>query len=149
MQNTLAGRAEIVERGIYRVPYGAETRLSMVDLKDMVQAAAIVLTEDGHSAATYELVGCEALTQVEVAAVFAKELGREVRAEQVPVDEWEQSARAAGLGDYQVDTLLSMFAYYDAFGLRGNTNMLGWLLRREPVKFSAFVEREIAVMRDV
>ena len=34
-------------QGIYTVPYAAETRLSMVDLQDVAQVAALVLTETG------------------------------------------------------------------------------------------------------
>ncbi len=33
--------------GIYRVPYPIETRLSLVDLDDVAEAAALVLTEAG------------------------------------------------------------------------------------------------------
>ena len=41
----LAGWDDIVERGVYSVPYAAETRISMVDLRDVAEAAATVLTE--------------------------------------------------------------------------------------------------------
>ncbi len=57
MQNILAGWRSIVEDGIYRVPYPIDTRISLVDLRDVAEAAARVLTEDGHVGATYELVG--------------------------------------------------------------------------------------------
>jgi hypothetical protein len=40
-----------------RVPYPVDTRLSLVDLNDVAKAAALVLTEAGHSAASYGLVG--------------------------------------------------------------------------------------------
>ena len=141
MQNVLAHWDQILEQGIYPVPYPAETRLGMVDLEDVAAAAAVVLTEPGHAGATYELGGVEPLSQIEIAAILAQQLGRPVRAEVVPLETWERRARASGLGDYQVETLVKMFRYYARYGFWGNPRVLGWLLRRPPVNFAAFVAR--------
>ena len=100
MQNVLAHWDRIVGEGVYPVPYPVETRLSLVDLEDVAEAAAIVLTEPGHAGATYELAGPEALTQTEVANILGQQLGRTVHAQAVPLTDWEHAARAAGLGDY-------------------------------------------------
>lgn len=143
MQNVLAHWGEIVTEGVYPVPYPASTRLSMVDLEDVAEAAAKVLTEPGHLGATYELVGAEMLSQTEVAAVLSGELGRPVRVESVSPADWERGARAAGLGDYQVTTLLSMFEYYGRHGFWGNAQVLGWLLGRPPTSFQAVVRRTV------
>lgn len=141
MQNVLAGWNEIVEQGVYRVPYAVETRLGMVDLADVAAAAAVVLTEPGHAGATYELAGSEVLTQTEVAAILSRELRRPVRAETVSRQTWAQRARAAGLGDFQVDTLLKMFRYYEQHGFWGNPRALHWLLGRPPATFAGFAAR--------
>jgi NAD(P)H dehydrogenase (quinone) len=141
MQNVLAGWESIVKQGVYRVPYALETRLGMVDLEDVATVAAKVLTESGHQGAVYELSGAEALTQIEVAAELSRGLGRPVQVELLSLGEWERGARAAGLGDYQVETLIKMFHYYEQYGLWGNPNTLTWLLGCQPTTFSAFVER--------
>ncbi len=141
MQNVLAGLELIVEHGVYRVPYAVETRLGMVDLEDIAAAAAIVLTEPGHQGAIYELAGPEALTQAEVVSILGHALGRPVRAEVIPHSVWEQQARAAGLGDYQLETLVKMFRYYERYGFWGNPSVLTWLLGRPPTTFAAFIER--------
>ncbi len=141
MQNILASWPSITERGVYAVPYPVETRLSLVDLDDVAKAAANVLTELGHTRAVYELVGTRGLTQTEVAAVLDAKLGQAVRAEEIPLADWEARARASGMGDYQCETLLKMFRYYAEFGMCGNTNVLGWLLGHTPTSFPAFVAR--------
>jgi uncharacterized protein YbjT (DUF2867 family) len=141
MQNILASWQMILGEGIYRVPYSAETRLSIVDLDDVAQAAAIVLTEPGHRGAIYELSGPEALSQHEVADIISKNIKRPVRVVQVPVESWQQQAQANGFGRYQIDTLTSMFTYYDEHGFYGNPNVLGWLLKRPPATFAAFIDR--------
>ncbi len=140
-QNLLAGRTEIVERGVYAVPYAAETRISMVDIEDLAQVAAGVLTEPGHSGAIYELSGPGYLSQLEVAAILGQCLGREVSVEPVAIDAWSARARASGLGDYRIEILSKMFRYYQRHGLRGNSGALGWLLGRPPTSFRQFVER--------
>jgi NAD(P)H dehydrogenase (quinone) len=141
MQNVLGQWDSIVQWGVYRVPYNIETHLGMVDLADVADAAARVLTEPGHAGATYELAGSETLTQREVADVLADKLGQPVEAQQIGLAAWEQQARASGMGDYQVKTLLQMFGYYDRHGLWGNPRVLAWLLGREPERFDAFVAR--------
>lgn len=143
MQNTLAYWVGIMEHGAFSVPYPAEARISLVDLEDVAEAAATVLTDSGHAGATYELVGTAALTQTKVADILSRKFGRPVRVESQPIDAWGEQARASGMGDYQRETLIKMFRYYERYGLVGNPNVLGWLLRRPPTTFEAFIERMI------
>jgi uncharacterized protein YbjT (DUF2867 family) len=144
MQNILAGWTAIVERGRYEVPYPVETRLGMVDLHDVAAVAAKIVTGSGHIGATYELAGPEILTQGEVADILSRSLEQPVTAYQIPLSEWRQRAKAAGLGAYQIDTLVKMFRYYERHGFWGSPRVLGWLLNREPTRLGAFIEREKA-----
>lgn len=141
MQNVLAQWDPMMEQGIYPVPYAIETRLGMVDLEDVAQAAAVVLTESGHVGATYELAGPGVLSQAEVANILSQKLRRPVRAQVMPLDEWERQARTGGMGDYAIETLLKMFRYYERYGFWGNPRVLTWLLGRSPTTFMAYVER--------
>lgn len=143
MQNILVHWETIVTEGIYPVPYPPETRLSWVDLHDVGQAAAIVLTEPGHVDATYELVGTLPFSPHDVAARLSRRLGRPVNVAVVPIEDWEQQARRAGLGSYQVDALIRMFRYYARFGLCGNPRVLGWLLRRPPAALEDIIDAHI------
>jgi uncharacterized protein YbjT (DUF2867 family) len=143
MQNVAAAWDEIVRQGRYPVPYSPETRLSLVDLEDVGQAAAQVLTEAGHLGATVELVGTPGLSPREIVEVLTSELRRPVVAEVVPLEAWERKARASGLGEYQVSALVRMFSYYEAHGLTGNPQALRGVLGREPTSFTTFVQRVI------
>jgi uncharacterized protein YbjT (DUF2867 family) len=143
MQNLLAGWKSIVEEGVLRVPYSVEARVSLVDLENVAEAAARVLTEPGHSGATYELVGAPALAQTEAAEALSRALGRAVRAEAESLEAWERRSRAAGLSEYAIETLIKMYRYYERWGLAGNPNVLGWLLQRTPTTLTAFVERTV------
>jgi hypothetical protein len=81
------------------------------------------------------------MTQSEVAAALGAQLGRPVNAAVETVLTWEQRVRAAGMGAAQISTLRQMFDYYARFGLPGNPNVLGWLLRRPPLTLAAFAAR--------
>jgi NAD(P)H dehydrogenase (quinone) len=140
MQNVLAYWDRIMGEHIYAVPYPVETRLSMVDLDDVAEVVALVLTQPGHLAAIYELVGCAPVSQSEIAQTLSEKLGFSVQAEELSLEKWESQTRRLGIGDYQVDTLLKMFQYYKKFGLHGNPQVLTWLLGRQPASFSSFIE---------
>ena len=147
MQNVLAHRRRIFEDGIYPVPYSAETRLALVDLVDVGEAAATVLLESGHGDAVYELVGEAGLTQDEVAAILSGEIERSVSVKEIAVRDWRRQATANGMESYQVDTLARMFEYYNVYGLTGSPNVLRWLLEREPTSFASFARREFGQQR--
>ena len=139
MQNLLAGWQRIVAEGVYAVPYPAATRLSLVDLHDVAAAAVRVLTEPELVGGTYELVGTVGLTQTAVSHTLATCLNRPVRVVEIPLDEWQTGAKAAGLSPYAIDTLRRMFVYYANYGLVGNPFVLRQLLRREPTSLAEFV----------
>jgi len=141
MQNVLGVWEGIVRDGVFRFPYPAATRLSLVDLDDVGEAAAMVLTHKGHGGATYELVGTHALSQTEMASALSAALGRNVSAEAEPLAAWEARARADGMGEHERATLAAMFRYYAEHGLVGNPNALRWLLGRPPTGLAAFLER--------
>jgi NAD(P)H dehydrogenase (quinone) len=144
MQNSLTEWDRMVGDGIYRVPYPIGTRLSLVDLEDVAEAAARVLTDDGHSGATYELVGTPPLSQIEIAEAFGYALNKTIRAEAEAIENWDQRARDAGMNDYSRETLIKMFRAYARDGLKGNPNVLGWLLGRPPTPLAAFALRTAA-----
>jgi uncharacterized protein YbjT (DUF2867 family) len=142
MQNIL-GQWRSITEAVFPVPYGLRTRVIMVDLEDVAEAAARVLTGTGHVGATYELCGPDLLDQAEIAAALGHGLGKTVQPRIVPRRQWTAQAKAAGLGDYQVDTLLRMFDHYERFGMNGTPRVLEWLIGRPPASFSEFVARTV------
>lgn len=137
MQNLLPQWEAIRSEGMYRIPYPATTRISLVDLDDVAEAAAIVLTEDAHIGATYELIGTPPLSQTEVAAIIGQALGRSIQIESETPQSW--ATRAKALRTYQRETLTAMFRYYAEHGLVSNSATLRHLLGREPTSLADFV----------
>ena len=141
MQNILAYWPGIVEKGMYALPYSSDTHLGCVDLEDVAEAAALVLREPGHEGAIYELCGVASLLQHATAQMISRYLGRPVEVEAISVEAWEATARKNGLNTYQVQTLSTMFRYYEQFGYSGNSRILACLLNRPPTSFTTFLER--------
>lgn len=140
MQNLMVQWPRIRENHEFEVPYSLESRMAVVDLEDVAEAAAVVLANEGHAGATYELCGPEALSQHDIAEVLSDLTGTRVAARQVSATEWELGVRTE-LTAYAIDALLNMFAYYDQRGLRGDSAPLGRLLGRPPTAFIDFVRR--------
>jgi uncharacterized protein YbjT (DUF2867 family) len=92
------------------VRYDVHARFGFLDLADLGEAAATVLTEEGHEGATYELA-----SRTGSVADLAAEAG--TVAERVEATDAPEGLRA-------------MFAYYDAHGLPAGTLPLRALLRR-------------------
>jgi len=117
--------------GRIEVPYSLDTPFTNVDLDDVADVAARVLTEDGHDGATYDLVGAEQLSVREMARIATEVLGHRVGAVSVPLDEWI-SGPGADLPDQARADLVAMFRSYDLNGLVGDSRTLRDLLHREP-----------------
>jgi NAD(P)H dehydrogenase (quinone) len=142
MQNVLGQRDSIQATGVYTVPYPEGTRLSLVDLPDVAEAASRVLREDGHGGATYELCSPDSPTQTEIASLIGTYLNQRIDVRQISVEQWKSEVNS--LSEYAIDTLIAMFEYYAAHGMTGSPNVLRWLLGREPTDFETFIRREFA-----
>lgn len=143
MQHLLPIWKSVLEIGVHSMPFGTAARFSVVDLADLAEATAKIMTEPGHEAATYQLAGPAPLSQDDMAGILTTLLGRPIRAAAKPVHEFHRDAIAAGLPAERIETMLAMNAHYDAHGLVGNPNVLRWILGREPTAFADFVGREL------
>lgn len=133
----------VLTTGVHSMPFGTTAKFSVVDLSDLAEATANILTTPGHEGATYQLAGPEALSQADMAGILAQLLGRPIRAMGKPLDEFRREASAAGMPAERIETMCLMNAHYDAHGLIGNPNVLRWILGREPTRFVDFVKREL------
>ena len=115
-----------------------------VDVEDLADAVATVLTEESHAFATYELAGSETLDFASMAAQFGDVLEAATIAEALDPSLVLATARERGFGEDALDELRLMMEHYDAHGLVGNSNVLRMLLGREPARFSDVVRRTYA-----
>ncbi|MFP3668446.1 NmrA family NAD(P)-binding protein [Priestia sp. SIMBA_032] len=145
MQNILMSWKLLSEKGIFQQKFFTtqETRICMIDLEDLAEAASIILTSPGHIGATYELCGPENLSLSDMIAAMEQNFGREIKVETPQDAMFAAQLKKLGVGDYQVNTLLKMFQHYNEHGFIGNPNILTWILGRKPNNFSSFILRAL------
>lgn len=97
--------------GIYPMPLGA-VGISAVDIRDIAEAAAIVLTSAGHEGKTYNLNGQEVLSGPKVASIWSDVLGKEVRYPGEDMDQFEEQMRSQHAPSWSAFDIRMMFQGY-------------------------------------
>jgi NAD(P)H dehydrogenase (quinone) len=87
-ENYTATLPATLERGVI-VGSAGEGRVNAAARADYAEAAAVVLTTDGHQGQVYELGGDTSYTQAELAAEITAQSGTTVVYQSIPVDEYE------------------------------------------------------------
>lgn len=141
MQNIALEWPKIEAEGIYERPYRTDLAMAMVDLVDLAEAAAVVLTTERYIGGTYELVGGEPLSHVGMAKVLTGFLGKPVQASRYAPAEWRRRNCGRFPDDY-LRIYAAMCRHYDRFGLPGgNPAVASMILGREPAGFEDFARR--------
>jgi len=99
-ENYVGALGHTVESGVLHGAAGAG-RVAGAARADYAEAAAKVLTTDGHAGRIYELGGDERLTYAELAQVISQASGKPVRYENLSKQDYSAALEQAGLpGDY-------------------------------------------------
>ncbi|NEK93911.1 NAD(P)H-binding protein [Modestobacter muralis] len=115
--------------GVFRSHWGLRTGQSLVDLRDVAEAAAVLLLEDGLDGGTFEAAGPEALTAPRMAELIGERLGEDVVADDVvPGGEVPTS--------YVGRCRRAMYDHHRAHGLVGSPRVLAGLLGRPPRSYA-------------
>ena len=99
----------IVSEGLLLLPM-EDAKLASIDINDLAEVAAIVMTTSGHEGKTYPLTGPEALTMSEVAAKLSAATGNPIKYVNVPPEEARNANLAAGMPPYRAEALYELFA---------------------------------------
>jgi uncharacterized protein YbjT (DUF2867 family) len=84
-----------------------------VDTRDIAEAAAISLTEEGHEGQTYDLVGPTLISGPGNAATWSKLLRKDIKYTGHNFDQWEQQMRARTPGWTAFDLRMMFQGYFD------------------------------------
>ena len=117
------------ETGVISASVG-EARVASASRQDYAEAAAVVLTSDGHEGAVYELTGDVAWTYSELARAASEVLGREVVYRPLSAQEHAAELTAAGLDEGLVGFVVALDANIGEGLLAETTRELSTLLGR-------------------
>ncbi|PPF79786.1 NAD(P)-dependent oxidoreductase [Subtercola sp. Z020] len=128
-ENYASSLSQAAETGVYAASTG-EGRVASASRDDFAEAAAVVLTTEGHEGKTYELGGDVAWTGSEFAATLGSVLGREVRFESLTPDAHTAALLAAGLDEGTAGFVVGLDANIATGALDSTSNDLSTLLGR-------------------
>lgn len=140
MQNlTTTHLEEIRERDEIFVPAG-DGKTNFIDVRDIGEVVALVLTENGHRNRPYELTGRGSLMYHQVADILSEHMGRRIEYSSPSILEF--FIRKSGEGE-SLEKIIVMIGLYSIarFGRADDkTDTVEELLGREPISFERFVE---------
>lgn len=95
-ENYIASIPPALANGAF-VGSAGEGRLSLATRADYAEAAATVLTSEGHEGRTYELAGDDAVTLADLAAEISRQTGRDIPYRNLSQAEYAGILKQAGL----------------------------------------------------
>jgi len=112
IQNDATLKGVLTGPGNYPTPIGT-AGIAAADIRDIAEAAAISLTEQGHEEQTYDIVGPTLISGPGNAELWSKLLGREINYTGHNFDQWEQAMRANMPGWMAFDLRMMFQGYFD------------------------------------
>jgi uncharacterized protein YbjT (DUF2867 family) len=143
-QNDASLKDALTGAGIYPMPLGP-VGISAVDVRDIAEATAIALTEDGHEGKTYNLNGPDVLSGPKIASIWGAELGRSIRYAGHDMDAFEKQMRTRA-PSWSAFDIRMMFQGYLERGFaaeKGDVETLTTLLGRAPRTYEAFARETV------
>lgn len=142
MQNLAAHRHQI-RAGHVRAAMG-DASISMIDARDIADAAARVLLEDGHAGRAYNLTGPAALGFGQVADVLSRVLQRPIVYQDIAPGDARRELCALGIPEARVEDILEVYAAYRSGVGAAVTDDVERLVGRAPRAFEQFAQDEWA-----
>ncbi|KIJ27595.1 hypothetical protein M422DRAFT_37663 [Sphaerobolus stellatus SS14] len=134
-----------VRSGVIPLGFSAYVEHSFIDMTDLAHIARmIILDPKKHNQARYELVS-QSITYHEVARIIAKVAARDIQCEVLSPKAFVEHMMGSPYvrSEHSEDAIMRMMVYYDRWGLVGNSNVLKWLLGREPITWEEYARREL------
>jgi uncharacterized protein YbjT (DUF2867 family) len=134
----------ILRHGALFLPM-ADARIASIDLGDIAEVAADVLTGSGHEGRTYPITGPESLAMTEVAAKLSAATGMPIQYVDVSPEDFISARLAAGAPPYVAAGLAELFAER-----RKGKEATVWptmetVFGRRPTSFDEFAQRHVAI----
>ncbi len=146
MQNMLHSAPSICAQDKFYLPM-KQGRTGAIDVEDVAEFTAEVLTSEGHNGKTYDVTGSEIISFAGMAAKMSEVLGREIAYVDVPAEGFATQLRQFGTDDWYVDAVGELFTFIandsDAYVSDSFKQVCG----KVPRSFRAFVQEHAAAFQ--
>jgi len=122
-------------------------RVAYIDIRDLAEAAALVLRDPSRHGKSYDLSGPDAYTFPEITQLLSRILGHGVTFVPASPDERRSTLLAQGISEWFAELVLSLETSAEAGELATVTPTLKELLGREPRSIEEFVIENVARFR--
>jgi uncharacterized protein YbjT (DUF2867 family) len=136
----------ILAKGALFLPM-ANAKIASIDVGDIAEVAATVLTSTGHEGKIYPLTGPDALSMAEVAEKLSAATGKRIQYIDVAPDDAKKAQLAAGVPPYIADALAELFAERRKGKEAQVSPIAQTILGRRPTSFDEFAARNAAIFR--
>ncbi len=136
----------IVAKGALFLPM-EDAKIASIDVGDIAEVAATILTGPGHQGKIYPLTGPEALSMAEVAEKLSAATGKRIQYINITPDEAKRAQLAAGLPPFTADALAELFAERRKGKEAQVSPIMETIIGRRPTSFDEFATRNAAIFR--
>lgn len=112
-----------------------------IDVADIADVAATLLTRDGHQGQVYELSGPRGLTFAEAAQTIARAAGRHIRYVELTAPQYRDELLTEGYPEAAIDALSALFAAHRAGYTAEPVDGVQRVIGRKPIDFNEYAER--------
>ena len=147
MQNYLSNfRQSIKLQGAFYLAQ-ADSKYSMVDVRDIASVVIKALTESGHEKKAYTVTGAEALSNAQVAEKISKVAGKKVEYVAVSDDDMRTALQQQGTPPAIVEGLIDLMHFYINGKAAEVSPDVERVLGRKPISFDQFAKDNEAAFR--
>lgn len=145
MQNDATFKDVLIGEGVYPSPIGT-AGIASADVRDIAEAAAISLTEQGHDGETYDIVSPTLISGPSNAALWSSLLGKPVQYAGHDFNQWELMMRNQMPSWSAYDLRMMFQGYFDRGFASTQTEVdrLAKLLGRTPRSYEDFAAETAA-----
>ena len=145
-QNMLWQAGAIAATDTFYLPQG-DAAQSTIDVRDIAEITAKILTSDGHDNETYDLTGPESLTFHDVARIIGDVRGKPVTYVPITREAAESAMKEQGMPDWSANALGEIQALFGSGAYAGVLPDSERLLNRKPRNFEQFTRDFVGMFK--
>ena len=109
LQNMATMHGAFIKENNMFAQYLGDTKIPMIDTRDIAEAAFYVLHSDAFNNNTYYLTGPKAVSFADFATALSDKLQREISYQNISYAQQEAGLKGAGIPDWVCDTVMKLF----------------------------------------
>jgi uncharacterized protein YbjT (DUF2867 family) len=142
------------EDPVFPARFDPSVKFSFTALLDLAEAIATIFQErEKHYLAQYTACSTGPTSYAEVLAMLSKEIGKPIRVQKQDFYETADKFSMALAGksgevpQASRDAVHCLLLYYNFYGIKGNSNVLEWLIGRKPTSIGQSLHQKVSEIR--